>query len=56
MFGCGVDVNEELRNNKLILFIVIECNLFEIVDEFIKYGVDVNFIDSKGVSFLGYVI
>lgn len=55
LLECGVDLNEELKKNKLVLFVVILCNLIEILEEFIKYGVNINFIDSKGVSFLGYV-
>lgn len=56
LLKCGVDLNEELKNNELILLLVIEWNLFEIVEEFVKYGVDVDFIDSKSGNFLGYVI
>lgn len=54
LLKCGVDLNEELKNNELILLLV--RNLFEIVEEFVKYGIDVDFIDSKSGNFLGYVI
>lgn len=56
LLECGADANEESRNNKSILSAAIERNLFEIADELIKHGADVNFIDSQGVSPLGYAI
>lgn len=56
LLECGADPNEESKNKKSILSAAIERNLCEIVEELIKHGADVNFIDSKGVSPLGYAI
>lgn len=53
LLECGVYLNEELKKNKLVLFVVILWYL--ILGVFIIYEVDIKFIDSKGVSFLGYM-
>lgn len=56
LLGCGADPNEESKNKKSILSAAIKRNLSEIAEELIKHGADVNFIDSNGVSPLGYAI
>lgn len=54
LLECGADPNEESKKNKSVLSAAITRNLTEITEELIKHGADINFIDNKGVSPLGY--
>lgn len=56
LLKCGADPNEESKNNESILSSAIERNLFEIAEEPVKHGADVDFIDSKSGNPLGYAI
>lgn len=55
LLECGADPNAE-STEKSVLSAAIIRNLTEIAEELIKHGADVNCIDSKGASPLGYAI